>query len=346
MINEIGSEFSLPSKALKSITPLSFFSFGTDNIFTFSGRTAIELALKDIKGNKKAFLPSYCCDSMIEPFRALDIGYAFYDVNFTDKFSVDLKIPNDCNILLLCNYFGFNTPSFDKEIYSFKSRGGIVIEDITHSLLSEKPFNKYSDYLVASLRKWGPLVSGGLCCKMFSEFKVKPVNKPADDFVKLKLEAMELKSQYLLDGDDDKKSKFLNLFQKSNSMLSENYSDLLIDSKSLELLSCFDIKKISKTRKDNAKILYDGIKNMSFIKPMFSLDAMNTPLFVPIVLTKEHRDVIRQRLIDNKIYCPVHWSHPKAQCESNLYDTELSLICDQRYTQDDMKRILDVLNHY
>ena len=70
---------------------------------------------------------------------------------------------------------------------------------------------------------------------------------------------------------------------------------------------------------------------------------MDCPLFVPIVVSK-NRNKVRQKLIEHKIYCPVHWPHPNVACESNLYDLELSLVCDQRYTERDMERIIAVLS--
>ena len=85
-------------------------------------------------------------------------------------------------------------------------------------------------------------------------------------------------------------------------------------------------------------MLYDGLKDA--VEFVFLKEDMDCPLFVPIITKK--RNEIRQFLTDNKIYCPVHWPKP-AGCESNLYDTELSLICDQRYSEEDMKRLVEVL---
>ena len=77
---------------------------------------------------------------------------------------------------------------------------------------------------------------------------------------------------------------------------------------------------------------------------MFDIENMDCPLFVPVIIKNGKRDVIRKKLVDNEIYCPVHWPHPDANCESNLYEMELSLVCDQRYGREDMQRIVDVLN--
>ena len=61
---------------------LNWLPTGSDNTFVFSGRTAIETVLRDI-GNQaqKALLPSYCCESMIEPFYKTGIEVAFYPVD-------------------------------------------------------------------------------------------------------------------------------------------------------------------------------------------------------------------------------------------------------------------------
>ena len=70
---------------------------------------------------------------------------------------------------------------------------------------------------------------------------------------------------------------------------------------------------------------------------------MDCPIFVPILTT--NREAIRKKLIENEIYCPIHWPKPNDKCESNLYELELSLICDQRYNEADMQRIVDVINN-
>jgi hypothetical protein len=70
---------------------------------------------------------------------------------------------------------------------------------------------------------------------------------------------------------------------------------------------------------------------------MFPVEIWTVRCFVPILLP--NRNEIRAHLTKNEIYCPVHWPKPEG-CESNIYDHELSLICDQRYGIKDMKRIV------
>lgn len=313
------------------------------SLLVFSGRTAIETVLRNEKNIKKAMLPSYCCDSVIEPFRRAKIEVCFYPVYFDKSITVKIDIPNDVDCLLWCNYFGFEVSMPD--LKAFKVRGGIVIEDITHSFLSLKQFHESSDYLVASLRKWEPVLCGGYFVSRKStkiDFKLE---QPPEIFLSTKMEAMKMKSQYLSGNLDIDKTTFLNAFTESNEWLAENYSGLTIDEYSKQIFLNADYQKQRNIRINNARILYEGLESNQDISFLFPIHRMDCPLFVPVIIANGKRDVIRKKLIDNRIYCPVHWPHPNAECQSNLYEVELSLICDQRYNEDDMQRIVEVLNN-
>ena len=320
MIKEIGSEFhSVATDSGEGIR------FPREGVLTFCGRTAIEAVLKKIPEVKTALLPSYCCDSMIEPFRRAGIEVKFFNVNYENGLKVEVN--GSADVLLWCNYFGFQNemPDFD----------GIVIEDITHSLLSQVSHHPRSDYLIASVRKWEPVRCGGYCSTS-AELKAPPA-----EFVDNKCAAMSLKSAYLADLDEEKKAVFLSEFRKSNEWLAENYSGLGIDTYSRDYVSRVDAAGQREIRRRNAHILYEGLRDK--VEFLFDEEQMDCPLFVPIIL-REGRDEIRRYLAQNKVYCPVHWPRPNADCDSNLYDLELSLICDQRYDENDMERIVSILS--
>ena len=186
---EIGSEFHSMNKGKGD-----GFILPVEGAFVFSGRTAIETVLKEIPCAKKVALPSYCCDSMIEPFRRIGYEIEFYAVNYTDRLDISVDLSADTDVLLWCNYFGFrvNMPDFSE----FKKRGGVIIEDITHSLLSEKVYDPQSDYLVASVRKWFPINCGGYCASLNGTLKFQPINVPSQEFIECKTSAMNLKAEY------------------------------------------------------------------------------------------------------------------------------------------------------
>ena len=57
------------------------------------------------------------------------------------------------------------------------------------------------------------------------------------------------------------------------------------------------------------------------------------------------RDKVRVEMIRENIYCPVHWpinkNYPYQQ--TSYHDKELSLICDQRYGEEDIEHEIEVL---
>ncbi len=328
MAREIGSEFhKIPFDSG------SGFAYPIPGSLVFSGRTAIETVLKEITWARKAILPSYCCYSMIQPFQDLGIEVEFYPVYFECGLKIEINISENTDIILWCNYFGFTVPMPD--LSEFR---GVIIEDITHSLLSEHPYHSQSHYVVASLRKWEPINCGGYCSAVNGRIHYEPTIAPPQEYVGLKAAAMELKKEYLSDFDEKKKPRFLHMLEESNQWLAENYSDLSIDSWSRKYLSAVDIEGQRKTRKKNAKVLYEGLGEKAQF--LFPIENMDCPLFVPVLL--RNRNEIRKTLISNQIYCPVHWPRPTG-CVSNLYEQELSLICDQRYDEEDMERIVSVL---
>ncbi len=343
MIREIGSEFPLPSESETfGKNSLEFLPEAEDSVFVFSGRTAIETVIKDIGTVKKAMLPSYCCSSMIEPFLTAGIHVSFYNVYFNQSLVVDLNIDEDFDVILWCNYFGFNV-QYPTEVFDeFRERGGIVIEDITHSLFSFTQHHD-ADYFVASIRKWGSLISGGYCAKSKGVFFDKPYMLPDESFKSYKYEAMKLKSEFLKNGLCETKDKYLNLYSVTNKMLADNYSGILMDEYSMNQISCWDFEEIRRIRIKNAEMIYQYLKICKEAVPLFSFEDMDCPLFVPVIVDKNKRGSLRQKLIEQGVFCPVHWPKPDDRCTSDLYDSELSLVCDQRYNLDDIKRMMNII---
>lgn len=71
----------------------------------------------------------------------------------------------------------------------------------------------------------------------------------------------------------------------------------------------------------------------------------SVPLFVLIFLNKQ-KDV-RNAFFSDNIFTPIHWSYESKDLNGDkknpIYDKELSLICDQRYSLEDMERQIRVL---
>lgn len=343
---EIGSEFEYDFSAVNDCASFpSWLCFGEDQLLTFSGRTSIDFVLDDIKIPIKACVPSYCCESMLAPFRMRGIPLSFYAVDFYDVISLDFSDAIEaCNVLLIANYFGYKSSPFPAEvIQKFRANGGIVIYDATHSLfIDDLPLND-CDYVVASLRKWGPLLSGGLCCKMKGVF-VNHSLLPVDDvFLTKKRKAMQEKFNYLQGDYSIQKKSFLNFFAETNHQFEMNYQHVGLDSTSLSILNSWNRKAIQQKRCENASLLNAEISQISKVRPLQCLSSGDCPLFFPIIIENGKRDKVRKYLVQNNIYCTVHWPHNNEDFSSNIFAQELSLTCDQRYDADDMNKVIHFL---
>lgn len=354
-MNEIGSEFWLTDEldgfCFENISENNYddipdwLKFGNDNKLLLSGRTAIDFVLKDILKNKKVktvYFPSYCCQSMIQPFVDNNIKIKFYEVYYDGyRLNYNIDLNQQCDIFFAINYFGFTQGRMDEYINFFKKRNVIVIEDSTHSLLSNKSFNSKSDYVVCSLRKWFPILSGGLAVKIKGEFNIKQKEETLEKMINLKRRAMVEKGMYIDGNNSVPKELFLKKYNTANKMLSKGYSLYRIDKVSYKILQKINIDYVKKCRIENSLYLYEALQKKQWLELMFpDFKTGDCPIFVPILIEKGKRNIIRESLIKRNIYCPVHWPKPSNLSEnvnSDIYDLELSLINDQRYKIINMK---------
>ena len=338
-MREIGSEFWTVDLNKNYDNNLDFLKFGKDFRLLMSGRTAIDFVLKDFKDNKKVvYMPDYCCESMIQPFK--DNGYkiVYYNVDIVNN-SYCIDIDFNCSVFFAMSYFGYSISNMDKYIEQFSYRGVVVIEDITHRFLCDINHCKSSTYMIASLRKWFPIISGAVAIKFTGVFKVDISDYTIDeDLVSKRKKAMNLKRQFI-DGKFDDKNYFLNLYSESNKAI-KYYNNKKIDELSFDILKHLDINIIKKTRIENCNKIESLISKNQKTKLLYKYNKGDCPLFVPIVLY--NRDFIRNELVNNGIFLPVHWPN-EIDSKNSIYDSELSLVCDQRYNTNDIEEYIKKL---
>lgn len=358
-MKEIGSEFSMPNLSLKPIENSVYemiSSLGNDRKFLFSGRTAIDYILQDIESNlDSVYMPSYCCDSMLQPFVDRGIEIVFYSVFFEQgevKYEIDYT--KQVDLFFGMSYFGFQCSNMDEIMRAFRMKKVLVIEDITHRLFSKFSHCEAADYLVASIRKWLPIATGGVAMKIEKTFKDYKLNEPSKELIEKKSKAMKLKKEYLASENIEEivKKQYLNLFAEFNRGLNSKYKNIAIDFLSESILKCIDVSELRKTRVQNAKYIYENLKDSNTIELMFKVLNLETdcPLFVPIKVDNKVRHKLKSFLIANSIYCPVHWPISNMvdsnSVNINIYEQEFSLICDQRYEILDMEYQLNKIGEF
>lgn len=348
--SEIGSYFWLNQNEINQRSKtVSWLPIAEDSCFTFSGRNAIDIALHDILKNRKirkVYAPSYCCVSMLQAFVDCGMKTEFYQVGYENgEFTYQLPDADENSVVLIMSYFGLSVKAVHKMIDAIHRKGAVVIEDITHSLLSSAAASTESDYLVASLRKWFAVPTGGWVGKRKDALQEKPY-LDSNHAVKEKLAGMQEKYDYLT-GKISSKENFLLRQSKFDNDLIHVDRMLKIDDTSLDILSCIDIEEVIRIRRHNAEYLLQGLRGIDGkVCTLPNIDlSICVPLFIPIFMKTEDRDSLRSYLIGKGIYCPVHWPEVMG-APAGVRENELSLICDQRYSDGDMQAIVDAIHNW
>lgn len=322
--------------------------------FYLSGRAALNAIILDAKkryGMKQVLLPSYCCDSMIIPFVKNSVRVRFYDVKLNSERKISVEIPKaeENEALFLMHYFGARIDDF--KIHSNTSDWSVVIVDGTHSFFSNLFFEKDPDYYFVSFRKWFGVT--GIAMAKTRDGNLPTLDKSNAEYVRLRNEAFGEKLRFI-NGEQSDKETFLNKFSQAESILDEDCSCYLPDVKDYRRLQNNFLHRdvMLSERKANARALINGLCDIEQLSVIVDFDFDNDcPMFVPVVETTGRRNELRKHLIDNAIYCPVHWplsSYHKELDDSldEIYNGELSLVCDQRYTVEDMNRIIDCIKQF
>lgn len=329
MVREIGSEFwSVPT------TEADNGLFPEDTRWFLSGRSALTCILRDIREHtaaKTAALPAWCCDSMILPFLEAGFSLRFYPVYPENGVLVqDFSGAEGADVWLVMDYFGYTGPLPPKT-------DAIVIRDLTHSVFSRS----YDDaqYYFGSLRKWAGFYTGGFAWGLAQQ------NLPENEaYVSMRSDAMAQKERYIVGNSDSK--AYLSVFGDAEEML-ENCAPAGAARRDVLLAQKLDVAAIRHRRRENAAILLEAFSNIALFPALREEDC---PLFVPILVPDGKRDELRRYLIQNAIYCPVHWpltnAHKADPQTLQIYQNGLSLICDQRYGAADMIRIVETVKTF
>jgi len=277
---------------------------------------------------------------MVAPFARHGIAVEYYSVVVDGGLRSCVDVDHCCDIILTADYFGFTAESCDLP-------NAIHVHDVTHSLLSQ-PAHADADYTFASMRKWGAIAGAGFACKRHGCFDTPRSTDSNAAFISMRSKAYGLKAQYM-NGSMCDKSVFLGLFSDAESLLDRDYIGYTADEKSVIAVS--ELSKDKRQRRENAKRLLDGLAGSRLVEPIFpALEAASVPLFVPVVVGGGLRDELKAHLIENNVYCPVHWPiHDTSgigEAEQEIYRRELSLICDQRYDTAAMQRQIDLIAQF
>lgn len=353
----IGSEFWLPSSSLSEKPNSQFCKILSEGrrLFVTSGREAIYQIIKSLNLSKEEniLLPSYLDWAILDPFVRTTTKIHFYrikenlEIDFED---IQQKIDDKTKAILIVHYFGFPQPLTD--IKKLKEKL-LVIEDTTHSFLSlhaSKPSGSFGDIAFASFRKLLPIPDSAMICYNNETFSIPSLSD--QDMWHLSYgEKRELglyyRGDFMKTGNEFHKKLSQIYFESAEELLQRIYTNpCKMSEKSKELLERLRIEEIISQRRKNFICLLE--EDFEGITPFYrNLPEGVCPLGFPMLC--KNRDSLQQHLIENRIYCPVHWSLPDCVVEEDhktsfdISNRILTIPIDQRYDQQHMEYVKRVL---
>ena len=112
------------------------------------------------------------------------------------------------------------------------------------------------------------------------------------------------------------------------------------------ILASIDYDRVAEIRRDNFEFLHEKLKDQNELK--FELDDNSVPMVYPFLFKSND---LKKKLIENKIFVATYWSMvkekaPKDSFEQYLYKYLLPLPIDQRYSSQEMEKVIQILNKY
>ena len=337
---EVGSEYHF-----ETTSSSEFYEWPTSSIFVASGRTPV-LLLKELLGNQVLHYPDFFCWDVIKFWKSHGIKTKSYDVSFTDgRFKVNFNSVPRRGVVLAVNFFGCDD---SKAWESFKTENDILlIEDHTHSPASGWARNSNADYAFSSLRKTLPISDGCIFWSPNSS-KLPSAELPVFNST-IKTEAMKLKTEYLDGGDIDKET-FLDLFSEGETYIANCEPSKISEEALVQVIKGYPVDNIV-IRKKNFETFLKALSDIT-LKQINLLDYLCSEIPFGVIFTCDTpavRAKLRRYLIDNKVYCPVHWPQAKGKVTDKsfaLAERIITIPIDQRYSLQDVVLVAQIVNRF
>ncbi|MCU7618710.1 hypothetical protein NZ698_16055 [Chryseobacterium sp. PBS4-4] len=303
---------------------LSGQEYHVDCVSLNTARNALEYILKTEKF-KKVYIPYFTCDVILEPFHKLNIDFEFYKIDENLEPIFDYDIISDNQAFLYTNYFGIKDHFC--EIVSKQVKNLII--DNAQAFYS-KPIDKAVTFY--SPRKFFGVSDGSYLYN---------VKKLTFDFEQ-----------------DFSYNRMAHLLKRADITAEDGYQDFAVNDKSLEgesikimskitkkILESIDYDKARKQRIENFNYLHKSLKDQNLLH--IAISDNQVPMVYPFWSKKE----LRSKLLENRVYSAKYWPNVYNWCEKDSLEVQLTdelihLPIDQRYTKNELDKILNIIKEW
>lgn len=319
-------------------------------IYAMSGRCAIYTCLKDIDAPEGsiAYVPAYTCETVLSCYVKAGYRLRFYDVDPDGM--VPLFREEDLEgvtVINVCGWFGFLT--YDHSFMEKCREHGVkILFDTTHSPLY---YDELSDYAAGSLRKWMGIACGGVARKLCGSFNVRML--PAEEeHLRGRYASMALREEAIEEGSDEKNAQASEVFWNTELRLRQIFDAYSSDERSIEIAKHFDFESMREKRCRHFEIISSTVKPNSGWRPVFTkLGKDDIPSHYTIYCSD--REDMKRYLDEMHVKYTAFWPQPPMVDDISRYPGAgyinthvLSVQLDQRWSDEDMLRLSEILNGY
>lgn len=293
-----------------------------------TARNALEYILLQLPDAKMIYLPLYTCEAIVEPLKILSVSFNFYHINMNLEMKEEVPVEKGTYVIVN-NYFGVKDAYVAQMAEKY---GKHLIVDNAQALFAPVLQGVKAIY---SARKFVGVADGGFA-----------VGVPDLPLLMYDEDTTEHDSHLLIRKQREAEAGF-RAFRENEKQLSNQSIYRMADS-TQDILQHIDYEKVVEKRRENYRVLHDALKELNQLQ-LPNLDSFACPMVYPF-LPKDSAD-LRQRLIDNRIYVARYWPNVLNWCrpddiEEILAKDMIPLPIDQRYGEEEMKRIIEIIKKY
>lgn len=296
-----------------------------DGILLNTGRNSLEYILRCLGNVKRAFIPYYDCEVILEPLKKLRIPWVFYHINTHFEMVDDICL-QDGDYIIVNNFWGIK----DAYVNSLAKRyGDHLIVDCAQAFFAKPIPGVHSFY---SPRKFIGVADGGIaymCGKNGASI--------------IGTEITELHDSHLYIRKECGAEAGFEAYRENERKL-DNQPIRMMSQTTERILDHIDYEKVVSRRRENFAYLHSALGERNLVD-LPDLQSFACPMVYPFLADNPS---LRHKLIENGVFVATYWPNVIQWTGSDSVEYELAeklipLPIDQRYALADMRRILLIM---
>ena len=288
-----------------------------------TGRNCLEYILR-ARHYRKVFIPYFTCEVILEPFKKLNISYAFYHIDLNLEISDNIQLKSD-EALLYTNYFGV------KQQYAeslAKKCGKQLIIDNTQAFYA-KPIQCIDTFYTC--RKFFGVADGAY---LYTDKLLEDEFEQDESYDRM---------THLLKRIDLSAEEGFSDFRKADDGLG-NQPIRKMSKLTQRIMQSIDYEEAAKKRRENYLRLHEALGKENNIELPLEDDAV--PMVYPYMTRDEG---LRDWLIKNRVFVACYWPNVMEWTKSDSTEFKLAkdilpMPIDQRYNEKDINIIKTRIN--